>query len=278
SSALASHAIAGLVAEFGRLESKYSRYLPGSQISQLNHFAGRGVSLPIDEETLGLCEYVTTLWRESNGLFDPTSGVLQRVWDFHGNQLPAAADIDQLLPLIGWDKLQYDTQGWSLPLVGMQVDFGGLAKEYAADCGRHLLLGLDVKHALINLAGDITTVGRQGNDKPWPVGIRHPRGGEQASAHAELAGGAIASSGDYERSIVINGRHYGHILNPLTGWPVEGLVGASVLADQCLVAGGAATTAILKPRTDGLAWLESLGVPWFAVDRKLCAYGPLAQP
>jgi len=276
SGALAPRAISRLVLELQRLESKYSRYLPDSLVSRLNSSAGTGQAVTMDEETFGLCEYTTALWKQSDGLFDPTSGVLRRAWDFRSDRLPTSGEIRDLLSLIGWDHLAYDSSSWSLPVAGMQLDFGGLVKEYAVDSGKRVLLELGIEHALIDLAGDIATIGTQGDGKPWQVGVRHPRHEEQAVARMELTGNALASSGDYERSIVVNGTHYGHILSPRTGWPVAGLACASVVADQCLVAGSAATTAMLKTKVDGLAWLESLGLPWVALDRKMRAYGPLA--
>ena len=135
----AAEAIKRLTAELQRLEAKYSRYRVDSQVSRLNNSAGTGLSLPIDEETYGLCEYATALWRQSEGLFDPTSGVLRRVWDFRSHQLPSTREVSDLLPLIGWNRLVYSRNSWSLPVAGMQLDFGGLVKEYAVDAGRRVL-------------------------------------------------------------------------------------------------------------------------------------------
>lgn len=272
----AAEAIKRLTAELQRLEAKYSRYRVDSQVSRLNNSAGTGLSLPIDEETYGLCEYATALWRQSEGLFDPTSGVLRRVWDFRSHQLPSTREVSDLLPLIGWNRLVYSRNSWSLPVAGMQLDFGGLVKEYAVDAGRRVLQASGVEYALIDLAGDIATIGSQGDGRPWSVGIRHPLYGQHAVVGTNLACNALASSGDYERRMVVDGQSYGHILSARTGWPVAGLLCASVVSDQCLVAGSVATTALLKPPAEGLRWLDSFGLPWVAVDREMRVYGPLA--
>lgn len=158
----------------------------------------------------------------------------------------------------------------------MQLDFGGLVKEYAADAGRRVLQASGIEYALIDLAGDIATIGSQGDGRPWSVGIRHPLHGQHAVAETNLACNALASSGDYERRMVVDGQSYGHILSARTGWPVAGLLCASVVSDQCLVAGSVATSALLKPPAEGLRWLDSFGLPWVAVDREMRVYGPLA--
>ena len=129
----------------------------------------------------------------------------------------------------------------------------------------------------MDLAGDMAVVGAGSMAEPWPVGISHPRQRGAAIARISLSGGGLASSGDYERALVIEGKRYGHILNPATGWPVQGLVSVSVAAPQCLVAGGSATIAMLKPQAEALAWLADLGLPWFAVDSALNCHGAMAD-
>ena len=115
--------------------------------------------------------------------------------------------------------------------------------------------------------------GPQYDGKPWPIGIRHPDRKTQAVAEIALADGGLASSGNYERCLQIGDRRYGHIINPKTGWPTTGPVAVTVLADQCLVAGSAATIAMLKPLPEALAWLEQLGLPWLAIDAQLQCHG-----
>ena len=108
-------------------------------------------------------------------------------------------------------------------------------------------------------------VGPQPDGQPWQIGIRHPRAKDALLTTIPISGGALATSGDYERCIEINGQRYGHILNPKTGWPVHGLCSVSVIADQCLVAGTLSTIAMLKG-SDGITWLKELGLPHLWVD------------
>jgi thiamine biosynthesis lipoprotein len=268
-------ATAAAEAEVRRLERKYSRYLDDSLTSRINRAAGSGAATAIDAETAGLLHYADTLWQESGGLFDLTSGVLRQAWDFKSGQPPRQSKLDPLLSLVGWDRVRWGQDSVSLPVAGMQLDFGGCVKEYGADAAAAALRQSGISHGLVDLAGDMAAVGGQADGKPWQVGIRSPVEQGRAVAGVHLVTGGLASSGDYERCIEFGGRRYGHILDPRRGWPVEGLAAVSVAAPQCLVAGSSATMAMLMPQEEALAWLEELGLPWLAVDREQEVYGTL---
>jgi len=275
--ALGQRAIHAAVVEVERLEQKYSRYRNDSLTTRVNLSAGSGRTVTIDAETAGLLRYADTLWRESDGLFDLTAGILRRAWDFRSGVLPTQSAIEQLLPLIGWSKVTWDSTCVSLPEKGMELDFGGCVKEYACDSVVAVLRNIGIAHALVDLAGDIAVVGSQADGQPWLVGIRHPDKKHQAIAQIPLYQGGLASSGDYERCLKVDGRRYGHILNPNTGWPMDGLVAVTVLAQQCLVAGSSATLGMLMPQDAALSWLSELGLPWLAVDRHGQCYGSIAS-
>jgi thiamine biosynthesis lipoprotein len=261
--------------EVRRLEAKYSRYRSDSLTSRINRAAG-STAVAIDDETVRLLGFADTLWQQSDGLFDLTSGILRRAWDFKSGRLPRQAEIDRLLPLIGWDRVEWDEASICLPRAGMEIDFGGCVKEYASDSAAAVLATHGIQRGLVDLSGDIAVVGAGSLSEPWPIGVRHPAAGaSRAVATVSLARGGLASSGDYERCIRIDGQRYGHILSPVSGWPVQGLVAVSVIAEQCLVAGGSATIAMLQPETEALAWLERLGLPWLAVDSKLHCHGDI---
>lgn len=275
--ASAKEAIAAAVAEVRRLELKYSRYTDDSLTSQINRAAGTGIPVPIDEETAGLLNYAQTAWQISDGLFDLTSGVLRRAWDFKSGRCPQQHAIETVLPLVGWDQVRWDQGSVALPLSGMELDFGGCVKEYAADSAALQLRLHGVASALVDLAGDMAAVGSPAGTPGWPVGIRHPVDKDRAIAQVLLPEGGLASSGDYERYIEIDGKRYGHILHPRTGWPISGLMAVSVLAAQCLVAGSSATIAMLKPAEEALDWLANLGLPWLAIDAGLQCHGSLVK-
>ena len=251
--------------ELQRIETVYSRFRDDSLTTRINRSAGDAQGIEVDAETAGLLDYAQQAWRQSDGLFDITSGVLRGAWDFKSGRLPTQAQIDAILPRIGWHRLRWKKPRLWLP-AGMELDFGGYVKEYAADVAARVCREAGIRNGLVDLGGDIALVGAHPDGKPWQVGIRNPRAPEKAIARIPLSYGAIASSGDYERYMEIEGRRYCHILNPKTGWPVEGLSGISVVATQCLVAGTASTVAMLKGPEDGPRWLSELGLPWLAVD------------
>ena len=268
-------AIAAAEAEVRRLEQKYSRFVYDSITSKINRAAGSGKKITIDSESAGLLRYADTLWRQSEGLFDLSAGILRRAWNFRSGELPQQAQLDELLPLIGWDQVHWNDQSIALPKPEMEIDFGGCVKEYASDSAATVLRTHKIEHGLVDLAGDMAVVGTQADGQAWQITIRHPRRGSDAIASVSLPAGGLASSGDYERCITIDGKRYGHILNPKTGWPVSGLIAVSVIADQCLVAGSAATIGMLKSREEALDWLGDLGLAWLAIDAGQQCHGTL---
>ena len=251
-------------AEVRRLEAKYSRYRDDSVTSTLNRAAGDAAGVAVDDETAALLDFAHTAWQQSEGLFDLTSGVLRRAWDFKARRVPTDAAIRAALAHVGWQRLRWERPRLVLE-AGMELDFGGIVKEYAADCAARCLRESGARHGLVELGGDIALVGAHPDGAPWQVGIRHPRDPGHSIAAVALGAGAIASSGDYERDFESGGRRYCHILNAKTGWPVEGLASVSVVAEQCLVAGAASTLAMLKGPEQGPAWLAALGLPCLCV-------------
>ncbi len=261
-SAIARHAIL----EVDRLEQKYSRYLPDSIVSMINARAGLP-GIIVDRETAALLDYAQTCFHQSHGLFDVTSGVLRRVWDFASERLPEPEAVDEVLKLIGWDKLDWTPPRITLPVIGMELDFGGIVKEYAADSCAKLCRSLGVTSGLINMGGDIHVIGPRPNGSPWTIGIQDPGYPERVISSVELTQGGLASSGDYQRCMVIDGKRYSHLLDPTTGWPTRGLRAVSVVGPSCLIAGSTSTIAMLKGE-EGKAWLDSTGMTYIWIDEQ----------
>ncbi|MCG8590223.1 MAG: FAD:protein FMN transferase [Proteobacteria bacterium] len=262
-------------AEVLRLETKYSRYRDDSVTAAINGSAGDETGVEVDDETAGLLDYAATSFRESGGLFDITSGILRQVWDFKAGRVPTPAEVNAVLERIGWQRVHWQRPRLILPLAGMELDFGGYVKEYAVDRVSELCRRRGIRHGLVDLGGDLAVVGPHPDGSPWRIGIRHPRRPEEAISVVCLGSGAIASSGDYERGMVVDGRRYSHILDPRTGWPVSGLASVSVVAPHCLVAGTASTVAMLKGDPHGPRWLDELGVPSLRVHGDLRLSGRL---
>jgi FAD:protein FMN transferase len=254
------------IEEVQRIEHKYSRYRADSIVSRINAAAGSGAALEVDDETAQLLAFAAQLFDSSDGLFDITSGVLRRAWDFRAQRVPEPSAVNELLGLIGWSKVQWSGQAITLPLVGMQIDFGGFGKEYAADRAHAVLAAQGIVSGFVNLGGDIRVLGPQPSGTPWRIGIQHPRRDDEATvASIELASGALATSGDYERFFEHDGHRYCHILDPLTGWPVAAWQSISVVAPVCVAAGAMSTIAMLK-RDAALDFLRDQGAGYLAID------------
>lgn len=264
------------IAEVHRLERKYTRYRDDSLTTAINRSAGDLSGIEVDRETAALLDYADICFQQSGGLFDITSGVLREVWDFRSQHVPCRSEVDAVRQRVGWDRVHWQRPRLVLPERGMQIDFGGLVKEYAVDRCVEQCRALGIRHGLIDLGGDLATIGPHPDGSPWIIGIRDPRNPHEALASVPVSRSAVASSGDYERFIVVDGVRYGHILNPTTGWPVEGLAGVSVIAPQCLIAGTASTIALLKGERDGATWLDELGLANLRITRSGTVSGTIA--
>jgi len=231
-------------AEVRRIEHKYSRFIKASVVGRINSAAGHA-PVTLDEETAALLAYADQCYRESNGLFDITCGVLQRVWDFKAGKVPTQSDLERVLPLVGWQKVHWNASDIFLPVAGMEIDLGGIGKEYAADRAAVMATNTGVFSMLINLGGDIRAAGSKPDGTDWQIGIKHPRAEDKILATLSLSNLGLATSGDYERFFIHQGKRYCHILNPKTGWPVSDLQAVTVIAPLCLVAGTLATASML---------------------------------
>jgi thiamine biosynthesis lipoprotein len=261
----AEHAAAAAIADVQRLEARYSRYRDDSFLSEINRAAAAGGSIEVDAETAGLLNYALACYEQSGGLFDITSGLLRQVWRFDQGKLPEAGQVEALLERIGWDKVTWKPPRLAFRVPGMELDLGGVVKEYAVDRAAALCREMGVRSGIVNLGGDIKIVGSRADGTPWRIGIRHPRRHSGVLDTIELHEGAVASSGDYERCIVLGDERYGHVLNPKTGWPVRHMAAVTVVGEFCVVAGSASTIAMLKEQ-EGPSWLQSLGLAHLWVD------------
>ena len=250
--------------EVWRIEHKYSRYTNDSIIAKINQQAGQG-AVHCDDETCALFQFASQIFDKSDGLFDITSGVLRQAWNFQKPELPTSQKLKTLLPLVGWQKVVLQAQSIALPLAGMEVDFGGFGKEYAADRAAQVLRQKGVTSGYVNLAGDMRFLGPKPSGEPWMIGIQDPRQPDRVVATLPMMQGGLATSGDYERYFELNGQRYCHVLNPKTGMPVRAWRSVSVTAPAAVVSGCTTTMAMLKEE-DGLSFLQSTGFDFFAID------------
>lgn len=265
SEAAASAAAVSAIDEVLRIEARYSRYRDDSILSAINRAAAQGGTFLADDETAGLLDYAWVCHQKSGGLFDISSGLLRKAWDFTSGRLPRQSELDELLPLVGLDRICWERSRLSFETPGMELDLGGIAKEYAADQAASVCAASGIEHGLVELGGDIYVIGPHPDSSPWTIGISHPGFSGGSAAIVEISRGGIASSGNTERNFVVEGKCYSHLLDPHSGWPVRGLSLVSVIAEHCLVAGSIATIAMLKGG-DGKRWLAETGVHHLWVD------------
>jgi thiamine biosynthesis lipoprotein len=255
--------------ELLRVEKRYSRYDPESIISQINKAAGTSAQIAVDEETASLLDFANTCYETSEGLFDITSGILSRVWNFREKKVPTDTELQAVLPLVGWEKVQWMAPHISLPIKGMELDFGGFGKEYGVERGAVALQQCGIRHGFINLGGDIKVLGPHLDKTPWGIGISHPRVADEVLTSVLMERGALATSGDYERYFEVEGKRYCHILNPKTGFPVEGFQSVSIFHESALIAGCIATTVMVMSEQHEIAvgYLKEVGVNYLVVDK-----------
>ena len=251
--------------ELERLEQKYSKFRTDSFLSCINANAAKGAPTELDDETLSIIRHASTCFHQSDGLFDITAGALNKLWDFRKNEVPSTQKISDALLVTGFNKLSIDNALLKMP-VGMELDLGGVVKEYAADALAVKANQLGIKSGIINLGGDIAVIGCQPDGKSWPVGISNPEKFSSAIAKIHISSGGLASSGDYQRFFIFRGKRYSHIINPRTGYPSSGLRAVSVAANLCTVAGSIATIAMLKGEKSALDWLNDTGLPYVVMD------------
>jgi thiamine biosynthesis lipoprotein len=232
--------------EAWRIEDKLSRYLPGNIVSRINEAGGRATE--VDSETAQLIDFSVTLFELSAGRFDITSGVLRRVWTFDGGRkVPSRSSVTEVLQRVGWNRVK-----WDAPILqmqpGMEIDFGGIGKEYAADRTATLLREATPTSCLVNFGGDLVAVRKPRLRDAWKVGVEaiNPKN-TSADKLLNLQVGGLATSGDARRFLLRDGIRYSHILDPLTGWPVPHAPRAvTVAADTCTQAGMLSTLAMLE--------------------------------
>ena len=260
---IAQAAQAAVVAECERLERKYSHYRDDSLVARIAASAMAGIE--VDAETANLIDFAAALHAQSGGLFDITAGALTRLWDAQRGRLPDKTEISAALAVTGWRRTQWQRPLLRLGIPGMHVDLGGLVKEYAADRCAQACRDAGAVSGVVDLGGDLALIGPHRDGSPWIVGIKAPRIPGHASARIELPHGGLATSGDYERALIVDGRRYSHIVDPRGGEPVQSFASVSVVAESCLIAGAAATLAMLLGVEQGGGYLRDLGLPHLTI-------------
>jgi len=246
-------AVTAAFAELTRCENLFSSYLPESEISRLSQAT---TSLKVSAETAELLALGLQVARDSQGAFDMGLGRLKQLWGLDGDQprVPAAAEIAAALAGTGPQALQLEGSTVHKRSPQLAVDLGGIAKGYAVDRAIQVLKAQGVTSAAINAGGDMYLLGQR-HQRPWRIGIQHPRQADTTLATLTLTDRAVVTSGDYERYFEADGQRYHHLFDPKTGTPARRCQSVTVVSDSVALADALATALFVLGPTDGLALL-----------------------
>jgi thiamine biosynthesis lipoprotein len=230
-----------LMEEFNRLMSVY---IPDSELSRLNTSTNPVHISPQTRDMLVLARHYTRL---SGGVFDPTAMPLIRLWGFSGGRIPEALPTEDAIAAAkaytGIDKLEIAPDSARFTEPGVMMDLGGIAKGFAVDRCYEAIIGQRALNAIFNLGGNIRCHGKAEPDRAWRIGVQHPFDHARSLGTLELQSGmAVATSGNYERFVTINGKRYAHIIDPRSGLPVEGMAGVTVLSKSATEADALSTS------------------------------------
>jgi thiamine biosynthesis lipoprotein len=248
-----------VVAWTGQFEARYSRFIPDSLIGRINAAAGEHW-VEIDPETERVFQLCQELFFFTRRAFDPTSLPLIKLWNWKANPpaLPDDAKIRAALELVGWNKVQRRAGGVFLPHAGMSIDLGGIGKEYAVDCVMNLASQRAIPNVLVDFGHDVRVRGHAPDKKFWWIGLEDPLAAGKCWTGVAVTDHAVATSGDTQRFFAINGRRYGHIIDPRTGYPADnGCRAVSVIAPSCTIAGLFSTTVFILGEKEGLQLIET---------------------
>jgi len=228
--------------EAWRIGQKFSRYRDDNILYQIHHAEGEKVE--VDSELSLLLDFSQQCYQLSDGLFDISSGVLRRIWTFDcSDKIPTHKQSKALLKNIGWRKITWQPPFITVPK-DMEIDLGGLGKEYAVDKAGKLAEEVTAQPVLINFGGDLLATKTPLSRDAWHVGVE-AIGGSDKTGLIKIKAGGIATSGDENRYLERDGKRYSHVLNPKTGRSVtDAPKSVTVAAPSCIEAGFLSTLAM----------------------------------
>lgn len=250
------------VAEISRIEQLLTTFKPESQTNQINENAGIA-PVKVDLEVFELIERSIAISHLTQGAFDITYGSIDKsLWNFDRTmkQLPSKEAALKIVHLINYENvvLDKDKQTVFLKEKGMRIGFGGIGKGYAAERARKILKDSGVTAGIINASGDLTTWGQQPNGKPWTIGIANPDFPQAAFSYVEISNKAVATSGNYEKFIMIGGKKYSHTIDPKTGLPIRGIKSVTVISNNAEFADAMATPIAVMGIEAGLFMINQI--------------------
>ncbi len=250
------------ISEVGRIEKLLTTYNDESQTNLINAKAGIE-PVKVDKEVFGLIERSLRISKLTQGAFDITYGSIdKRLWNFDRSMtsLPDKETAKKMVRLINFRNVILDAahQTVFLKEVGMRIGFGGIGKGYAAEQAKAVMIATGVTSGIVNAAGDLTIWGNQPSGENWTIGIADPDKKESPFASLQLTNTAVATSGSYEKYIVIDGQKYSHTINPKTGYPVRGIKSVTIICKNAEIADAMATPVMVMGMQAGINLIDQL--------------------
>lgn len=254
--------------EVQRLEDVLSEFRPDTEVSRINAAAGAD-PVRVSQDTWFVTEQSLRYAALSDGAFDPTWAAMRSLWDFRSAipLPPDPAEVRARLPLVDWRAVEMDPAARTIRLrrPGMAIGFGGIAKGYALDRMRALLMGDGVRDFVLYSGGQVLAEGTRGG-RPWRVGVQHPREPDALLGALSVTAASVSTGGDYEHSFQHEGRRYHHVIDPRTGWPVEHTASVTIIARTALEADALDTALFVMAPERAMAKAREMGVAMLRTD------------
>ena len=257
------------------LENELSVFKKGSEIKEIN-LSGKDKPVKVSKDVCEVIEKSLYYSKLTDGAFDITVSPLLKLWKFEGGKLkeiPSEEKINKALESVGWENIILTPERPARPDItsgqaggevgfkkdGMSINLGGIAKGYIVDKAVAYLKKKGIKSALINAGGDVYCFGKKDNGEPWSIGIQHPRKKKEIIGTLTLTDKATATSGDYEKFFILQGKRFSHIIDPQTGYPVDNHIAqVTIVADTCVEADALATALMIMGKEKGLELIGKL--------------------
>ena len=255
-------AISEAISEVKRIEELLSTFKESSQVNEINRFAGIK-PVEVDEEVIGLVVRSLKISSITQGAFDITYGSIDKsLWNFDVNMksLPDRETALKGVKMINYENVIVNTKNSTVMLKnkGMRIGFGGIGKGYAADRAKQVMMGRGIKSGIVNAAGDLVTWGAEPGGKPWTIGIADPNCKQHAFSALSISNMAVATSGNYEKYAIIDGKKYSHTIDPKTGMLVSGIKSVSIICPSAELADALATPVFVMGTAVGLSLINQL--------------------
>lgn len=265
------------IQEIQRIERLLTTFNPNSETNLINQNAGC-TPVIVCRETFNLIQRSIKISDVTQGAFDITYGSIDKsLWNFDQQMtvLPDEQTARKLVRLINYNNIKLDANECSvfLTVPGMRIGFGGIGKGYAAERARLVMKAIGVESGVVNASGDLTTWGFQPDGKPWTIAIANPNSKDEAFSYMSISNMAVATSGNYEKYITINGKRYSHTINPRTGLPVTGIKSVTIISTNAEIADAMATPVTIMGVKAGLDMIDQMkNIEAVIIDDEDCIY------